>query len=196
MKISSKKVMLGIAALLVLLIAVTLFFPPSKLAMDSVGGNDIIGSLKDGDVLEEEFITKRGYSSLGIPFANYSQLIDKGYVLVTIKQDRYRPKKYKVKLANIMDNEYYFFKYRFRKNKKYTLTIEIKDANYPMAIYKTNKAKNAALKINGISSKDSIRLAFLYKDKDYFNIWYYVVLLSIVSLCFVMFKDGAVHGKK
>ena len=80
-----------------------------------------------------------------------------------------------------------------KKGKKYKMVIQVENASFPITIYTTNaNISSANLIIDNKSRKDNIALSFMYKRKDYFNIWYLllvIVLIVFVKKCFE--RDGS-----
>ena len=185
-----------VIVILVLLIITSIIFPSSKAVTNNFSGLDIIGELKNGDVLEEEFTSKSNYNKIGIPFANYGMVIDKGKVNVIIENSNKKEKKYTIKLSSVVDNQYYYLPYKLKKNQKYKITVKVVKPEYPITIYMTNKDKKSITKFNGDIRDDNIRLGFMYNEKDYFNIWNYVFILSLVILYSVLIKNSGEKNEK
>ena len=185
-----------VIVILVLLIITSIIFPSSKAVTNNFSGLDIIGELKNGDVLEEEFTSKSNYNKIGIPFANYGMVIDKGKVEVTIENSKGKKKKYNIKLSSIVDNQYYYLPYKLKKNQKYKITVMVVKPEYPITIYMTKKDKKSITKFNGDLCDDNIRLGFMYNEDDYFNIWNYVFILSLVILYSVLIKNSGEKNEK
>ena len=185
-----------VIVILVLLIITSIIFPSSKAVTNNFSGLDIIGELKNGDVLEEEFTSKSNYNKIGIPFANYGMVIDKGKVEVTIENSKGKKKKYNIKLSSIVDNQYYYLTYKLKKNQKYKITVMVVKPEYPITIYMTKKDKKSITKFNGDLCDDNIRLGFMYNEDDYFNIWNYVFILSLVILYSVLIKNSGEKNEK
>ena len=181
---------------LLVLIFISIVFPISKTITTNYSGNEIIGELKAGDVIEEEFISNGNYNKVGIPFANYGKINDKGYFKVAITNSKNKQKKYKIKLGNIVDNEDYYLKYKLKKNQKYKIYMKLYKPKYPITIYLTNKDKKANTIFNGNKLKNNIRLSFMYSIKDYFNIWNYSFIFLLIILYAILIKNSGEENEK
>ena len=194
----NKKEIAGILIIVILIIfmIVSIVFPATKPVTKGFSGNEIMDELKDGDVIEEEFIAKSNYKKLGIPFANYGKVIDKGWFDVIITNSKTKEKKYKIKLGNIVDNEDYYIKHKLRKNRKYKIYIKLNKPKYPVTLYLTKKDKESITKYNGNKLDDKIRLSFMKYTKDYSSIWNCVFIISIVVLYTILIRNSGDKNEK
>ncbi len=146
--------------------------------------------LKDGDIIEEEFTSNGNYKKIGIPFANYGKVIDKGWFDVTITNSKTKEKKFKNKLGNIVDNEDYYIKYKLKKNNKYKISIKIHKPKYPVTLYLTKEDKKSVTKYNGNILDKNIRLSFMKYSKDYSVIWNFSFIISIIVLYVILIRNS------
>lgn len=198
MKIKDHKICLAIIILLVIVIIITLIMPTKQLSTDTYETLDqwILGELTEGDEIIQTFQPEKSYQRIGLPFATYSQIIEKGNVIVTITNDKGKEKRIKVKASSIIDNEYYYIKYNFKKNREYEVKITFQNLDKPITLKATKKEiKNASLKVNGEEQTGSIILSLMYSENNYFNIWYSIFGITITSSYIALAKERRKHEK-
>ena len=150
----------------------------------------IIGEIDNGDVVEQKFIADNNYEKIGIYFATMERILTKGKLLITITDENQNVKKQEVKLSKINDNSYYYFKYKFKKNKEYVISIVLENSEYPITMYCIPKEKNTELKINNKEQETMLALSFAYKEESYFNVWYSAMALALLIGYLSMSKKG------
>lgn len=186
MKKYVNKILIVALILLGILIIFTLVFPKDKFSSTSFENKDrgILKKLYNGDSVIQTFYSDNNYNAIGIAFANYGEFLEKGQIEITIETINHKNiRDYKIDVFNIIDNDIYYINYNFKKNEQYKLVLNIKNNIYPLTIYTTDaKIKNAELKVNDKIKKSNLFLSFMYRDKDYFNIWYYLFFMAIICL--------------
>ncbi len=170
----------------------TLFFPKTQYTTKSfeVENPSIMGELKNGDILEQQFVSDGNYEKIGFSLATYSQLMNNGNLdIEIINQDESSSHK-KIKLYNVIDNTRYYVNYKFKKNKIYRIKITVKNIQSPITLYTTmTKMENTYLKYNNYDRNDNLQLSFMSKKNNYFNIWYYLVAIVLLLCYIVLMKD-------
>lgn len=170
--------------ILIIITVGTIIFPKKTISSKQYGSGSyqIFGEIKNGDVLEQQFVSDGNYNQLGVRFATYAQMINKGNLIVEIiDQDNHVEKK-KLKLSSLMDSSYYYFDYKLQKNKKYTLKLRIQNSDFPITVYTFSEKKdNSNLYFNHKKQDQTLWLSFLYnEDKDYYGTWYSIFALVLV----------------
>lgn len=169
------------------IILYTLLFPSKQFSSYTYEtiNKSTIGEIRDKNLVEQSFQAEDNYITVGLPIANYGQIIKKGKIIVKIIDEEGKEKKYNIKVTNIIDNEYYYLNYKFKKNKNYKIIIQTENLKSPITFLTTEKEiKNTRLKINKEEQKENIILSFMYSKKNYFNIWYCLFIISIL-LCYM-----------
>lgn len=198
MKIKNHKICLAIIILLVIVIIITLIMPAKQLSTDTYETLDqwILGELTEEDEIIQTFRPEKNYQRMGLPFATYSQIIEKGNVIVTITNDKGKEKKVKIKASSIIDNEYYYIKYNFKKNKDYEVKITFENLDKPITLKATKKEiKNTTLQVNDEEQEGNIILSLMYSENNYFNIWYSIFGITITSSYIALAKERKTHEK-
>ena len=198
MKIKNHKICLAIIILLVIVIIITLIMPAKQLSTDTYETLDqwILGELTEGDEVIQTFRPEKNYQRIGLPFATYSQIIEKGNVIVTITNDKGKEKKVKIKASSIIDNEYYYIKYNFKKNRDYEVKITFENLDKPITLKATKKEiKNTTLQVNDEEQEGNIILSLMYSENNYFNIWYSIFGITITSSYIALAKERKKHEK-
>ena len=123
--------------------------------------------------------------------SNDGVYINKGYVYVYLMKNDKVIKKYKLSANKICDDnyyyKYYYFKYRLKKNTKYTIVIKSNKLSSDILIGKTVK-KNSSYYVNSNAKKGSLALSFVKSSVNVFGIWS-VCLIALVILIIVFIKD-------
>ena len=185
-----------VIALIILFIIVSfsiIILPSKTYEQDTyeIINKSIIEDFSTSDYLEEEFVSKDNYNYVGIQVATYSTLVRKGKMIVTIINQNGKEKKYVIKVNSIIDNQEHYFKYKLKKNKKYKIRIENKNLSSPVTIITTDaKIKDAELSINGSSSDKNLVLSFIKSKKNYYNIWYCLLIIAVLSSYAIMIKEN------
>ena len=198
MKIKDHKICLAIIILLVIVIIITLIMPAKQLSTDTYETLDqwILGELTEEDEIIQTFRPEKNYQRMGLPFATYSQIIEKGNVIVTITNDKGKEKKVKIKASSIIDNEYYYIKYNFKKNRDYEVKITFENLDKPITLKATKKEiKNTTLQVNDEEQEGNIILSLMYSENNYFNIWYSIFGITITSSYIALAKERKTHEK-
>ena len=198
MKIKNHKICLAIIILLVIVIIITLIMPAKQLSTDTYETIDqwILGELTEEDEVIQTFRPEKNYQRIGLPFATYSQIIEKGNVIVTITNDKRKEKKVKIKASSIIDNEYYYIKYNFKKNRDYEVKITFQNLDKPITLKATKKEiKNTTLQVNDEEQEGNIILSLMYSENNYFNIWYSIFGITITSSYITLAKERKKHEK-
>ena len=198
MKIKNHKICLAIIILLVIVIIITLIMPAKQLSTDTYETLDqwILGELTEEDEVIQTFRPEKNYQRIGLPFATYSQIIEKGNVIVTITNDKGKEKKVKIKASSIIDNEYYYIKYNFKKNRDYEVKITFQNLDKPITLKATKKEiKNTTLQVNDEEQEGNIILSLMYSENNYFNIWYSIFGITITSSYIALAKERKKHEK-
>lgn len=198
MKIKDHKICLAIIIVLVIVIIITLIMPAKQLSTDTYETLDqwILGELTEEDEVIQTFRPKKNYQRMGLPFATYSQIIEKGNVIVTITNDKGKEKKVKIKASSIIDNEYYYIKYNFKKNRDYEVKITFENLDKPITLKATKKEiENTTLQVNGEQQEGNIILSLMYSENNYFNIWYSIFGITITSSYIALAKERKKHEK-
>lgn len=198
MKIKDHKICLAIIILLVIVIIITLIMPAKQLSTDTYETLDqwILGELTEEDEIIQTFRPEKNYQRMGLPFATYSQIIEKGNVIVTITNDKGKEKKVKIKASSIIDNEYYYIKYNFKKNRDYEVKITFQNLDKPITLKATKKEiKNTTLQVNDEEQEGNIILSLMYSENNYFNIWYSIFGITITSSYIALAKERKTHEK-
>ena len=198
MKIKDHKICLAIIILLVIVIIITLIMPAKQLSTDTYETLDqwILGELTEEDEIIQTFRPEKNYQRMGLPFATYSQIIEKGNVIVTITNDKGKEKKVKIKASSIIDNEYYYIKYNFKKNRDYEVKITFQNLDKPITLKATKKEiKNTTLQVNDEEQEGNIILSLMYSENNYFNIWYSIFGITITSSYIALAKERKKHEK-
>ena len=198
MKIKNHKICLAIIILLVIVIIITLIMPAKQLSTDTYETLDqwILGELTEGDEVIQTFRPEKSYQRIGLPFATYSQIIEKGNVIVTITNDKGKEKKVKIKASSIIDNEYYYIKYNFKKNRDYEVKITFENLDKPITLKATKtEIKNTTLQVNDEEQEGNIILSLMYSENNYFNIWYSIFGITITSSYIALAKERKTHEK-
>lgn len=198
MKIKDHKICLAIIIVLVIVIIITLIMPAKQLSTDTYETLDqwILGELTEEDEVIQTFRPEKNYQRIGLPFATYSQIIEKGNVIVTITNDKGKEKKVKIKASSIIDNEYYYIKYNFKKNRDYEVKITFQNLDKPITLKATKKEiKNTTLQVNDEEQEGNIILSLMYSENNYFNIWYSIFGITITSSYIALAKERKKHEK-
>ena len=198
MKIKNHKICLAIIIVLVIVIIITLIMPAKQLSTDTYETLDqwILGELTEEDEIIQTFRPEKNYQRMGLPFATYSQIIEKGNVIVTITNDKGKEKKVKIKASSIIDNEYYYIKYNFKKNRDYEVKITFQNLDKPITLKATKKEiKNTTLQVNDEEQEGNIILSLMYSENNYFNIWYSIFGITITSSYIALAKERKKHEK-
>lgn len=198
MNIKDHKICLAIIILLVIVIIITLIMPAKQLSTDTYETLDqwILGELTEEDEVIQTFRPKKNYQRMGLPFATYSQIIEKGNVIVTITNDKGKEKKVKIKASSIIDNEYYYIKYNLKKNRDYEVKITFENLDKPITLKATKKEiKNTTLQVNDEEQEGNIILSLMYSENNYFNIWYSIFGITITSSYIALAKERKKHEK-
>ena len=171
MKIKNHKICLAIIILLVIVIIITLIMPAKQLSADTYETLDqwILGELTEGDEVIQTFRPEKSYQRIGLPFATYSQIIEKGNVIVTITNDKGKEKKVKITFENL---------------------------DKPITLKATKKEiENTTLQVNGEQQEGNIILSLMYSENNYFNIWYSIFGITITSSYIALAKERKKHEK-
>ena len=198
MKIKNHKICLAIIILLVIVIIITLIMPAKQLSTDTYETLDqwILGELTEEDEVIQTFRPEKNYQRMGLPFATYSQIIEKGNVIVTITNNKGKEKRIKIKASSIIDNEYYYIKYNFKKNRDYEVKITFENLDKPITLKATKKEiKNTTLQVNDEEQEGNIILSLMYSENNYFNIWYSIFGITITSSYIALAKERKKHEK-
>ena len=198
MKIKDHKICLAIIIVLVIVIIITLIMPAKQLSTDTYETLDqwILGELTEEDEVIQTFRPEKNYQRMGLPFATYSQIIEKGNVIVTITNNKGKEKRIKIKASSIIDNEYYYIKYNFKKNKDYEVKITFENLDKPITLKATKKEiKNTTLQVNDEEQEGNIILSLMYSENNYFNIWYSIFGITITSSYIALAKERKKHEK-
>lgn len=183
--------------LLFVLFIISLIFPKSTFSSKAYELKEIapIGEIHNHDVIKQQFIAEDDYYKVGIFFANYGKLMNQGNLVLKIMNDDDQKKVIKTKLSTLEDNEYYYFDYPFKKNKKYVLSLTIEGAEDPISLYTTKaRIKDTTLVYKGEDRKDTMILSFLYKKKDYFKVWYCLFAITFVVGYIILMKYSKEKG--
>ena len=192
MKKRRKVIYIPIFLLFGIIILFFLFSPIKEYSSDTYQNHNrnVIGEIKSGDIVVQKFKALKNYKKIGFPIAVYDKIFENGTILVQIEEEGKKAKTKKIPLKNIEDNEYYYVKYKFHKNKNYTITITTKGTKLPITLYTTDaKIKNTSLFVNEKKQKSCIQLSFLYQKNNYFPIWYILLILSII-ICCMLFSEN------
>lgn len=193
MKLTKYNITITAIIILILLSIAIVIFPGKTYKSNSfeILDQEILDELKDNDHLEQSFISDDNYNFVGIPIATYSKLIKKGKIIVTISNEKGKTKKYIINSDTLLDCKPYFFKYNLRKNKAYKINVIIDKLSSPITLQVTNaKIDDATLIINNEKSDKNITLYFLKAKKDYYAIWYCLLIISILSCYAIMIKEN------
>ena len=159
-----------------------LIFPNKHYIIDytEVINNDIIGEITKNDYIVQEFTSENNYRGFGFKFANYSKIINSGKLTITITDTtNNKTKVIKKKLKNLLDNQYFFLKYKLKKNHHYIVSIKSNSKNI-ITFYSTMDNKNSKkLYLNGNLQNSNLQMSFRNEEKKYDFIWYYIFALSI-----------------
>ncbi len=191
------KVSLILIIILVLLIVFSLIIPVKTYSMTTSGDDKqkVVGELFNNDRITQNFSLHENSSFIGFRFATYGRNFTKGKIVVTISNGK-KSKKYKIKADKLVDNEMYFLKYNFKKNKKYKIDILIKNTNYPITLYVTYKMSNTSMYLNDKEQDNSLYFAMVYKKSNYFYIWYYSFGIFVLLLYVFLLKNGGRENAK
>ncbi len=181
----------SLLTLLFVILVISLIFPKSTFSSKAYELKDItpIGEIYNHDVIQQHFIAEDDYYKVGIFFANYGKLIHQGNLVLKIMGENNQEKVIKTKLSELGDNEYYYFNYTFKKNKKNSLSLTIEDSKDPISLYTTKaQVKDATLVYKGENREDIMILSFLYKKKDYFKVWYCLFAITLIAGYIILMK--------
>ena len=152
---------------------------------------EYLDKFSNNDYFEQSFISDDNYNYFGIPIATYNTLIEKGRLNVSIINENGKEKKYTIDVTSVLDTQEYYLKYNLKKNRKYTIRVTSEDLSSPVSFTITNaNIKNTELVVNGEQIDKTIVLSFMKSKKNYFNIWYYLLIISVLSSYAIMIKEN------
>lgn len=190
-----EKIILILIIILVGLIIFSLIKPAKTYSMVTSGDDKqkVIGELVNNDRIVQDFSLKKNSNIIGFRFATYGNNITKGKVIVTISNGK-KTKKYKIKASKLVDNEMYFIKYKFKKDKRYKIDITVKNTNLPITLYITDRMDNTTMYLNDKKQNSSLYFATVYKKNNYFYIWYYLLGIFMLLLYNSLLKNGGIKN--
>ena len=193
MKITKFKIAILFIIILTVMIIVTIVSPGKTFTSNTteIIDSSILNEFSNNDIIEQTFISNDNYKFVGIQIATYATFVKDGELIITIENDSGKRKKYNVKADSIIDNEMYYFKYNLKKQKKYKIIIDGEKLSGPLTFLTTQKGlPNYELKVNDKKIDSNLILAFIKNKKDYFNIWYYLLAISVLSTYAIMVKES------
>lgn len=147
----------------------------------------IVNEINNNDVIEQTFISDGNYEKFGIYFGTYETIFKKGKLILTITDENDKEETIELKLSKLSDNNYYYFDYSLKKDKEYMISLTIKNSNDPISVYALDeKPRNSTLTFNGESQDNIVALSFMYGEKSYFNVWYSLMGIVLLTGCLVM----------
>lgn len=194
MRYSSIKVKISIALIIILVILsiATLIFPFETYSVIT-SGNDkqkVIGELSSNDIIIQNLKPKYNCDSIGFRFANYGANMKKGNIYVNIESNGQLKKKFKIKTSKLVDNEIYYIKYKFKKNKIYKISLTVENIDSPITLYITDKTKDTIMILNGKEQESSLYFTLTYKKHNYFSIFYYLFAILMLLLYKFLLENG------
>lgn len=151
----------------------------------------IVNEVNNNDVIKQNFISDGNYEKIGIYLGTYETIFKKGKIILTITDENNKEKTIEEKLLNISDNNYHYFNYQLEKGKEYTMSISIKNSDSPISVYSLEETEEEKqLTFNGKVRQSSIALSFMYAEKSYFNVWYSLMGLVLLTGCLVMINPN------
>ena len=192
MKITKYNITLIMIIILIIVSVLMVLFPKKTYTSEAfeIVNRDTVKEFYNDDLIEQEFISKNNYKSVGIQIATYATLVKNGQLIVIIENERGQQKKYTINTDSIIDNQFYYLKYNLRKNKHYKLIIDGEKLSTPVTFLTTQKQiEGAKLTINGKEKKSSLILAFIKTKKNYFSIWYCLLAISILTTYLFLVKE-------
>ena len=175
------------------MILVTVIFPGKNYTSKTIEIIDSanVNEFYNEDIIEQTFISDDNYKSIGIQIATYASYVKDGELIVSIENEKGKIKKYSIKARTIIDNQIYYLKYKVKKNHKYKIIIDGENLSSPITFLTTQaEIPGYELIINNTKSNSNLILAFIKNRKDYFNTWYYLLIISILSSYAILIKEN------
>lgn len=178
------KIYVIILLILSVIIAISIFFPKKTYQTEiyEILNREYI-EIDNNYSLKQDFKAKKNYSKIGFLLNNNGHYIKNGYVYVNIQEENKNTKTIKIKACEIEDaNNFYYINYKVKKGRNYTLKIKT-DSKSRISIALTNTVNDkTAFYINNKEKNKNILLAFMKTTNDYFNIWYCLLLMTLVLI--------------
>ena len=92
------KICIIILFILSIIILYTLLFPSKQFSSYTYEtiNKSTIDEIRNKDLVEQSFQAEDNYITVGLPIANYGQIIKKGKIIVTITDEQGKKKKYNI----------------------------------------------------------------------------------------------------
>lgn len=177
--------------ILVIISILIVVIPPNTVSSTNyeIIDKNTIGEFTKNNKIEQDFIANQNYKKIGLYYANYGKLVTKGYIDIKIVNDSNKVKDRKIYVGNLLDNSFCYVNYGFKKDHKYKIIVSANKIDYPITFYTTTKnIVGSSLKIDDKQQNVNLVLAFAYYKKDYFSLWYCLLLISLI-LCYMIFID-------
>lgn len=170
----------------IIILFITVLFPTknySGINSDLIDGKDIV--CKNNMTIIDSFDVNENYDRIGILLSSNQQYVKKGYVYIELYENGNLKKKKKIKASNVVDDNYYFkyyyIKNKFKKNNKYEIKITFKNLDSKLLLKTTNDKKfNDSMNIDDLKNENVMALSFLQVSKNYFNIWYCLLIIALL----------------
>ena len=168
--------------ILIILVFLTIFFPLKKDTSTSFESKNVsfIPDLKYGDVLIQEVVATDNFDKFGFESANFNKVIKKGHLKVEVTGGN-KLKKFNVKVDELNDNSFIYFKYKIKKGNKYSIRIS-NDVKEPITLITTNAVvKNANLIINSEKKDYNLFMSFTNESANYNFTWYLLIVICVFN---------------
>lgn len=170
----------------IIILFITVLFPTknySSINSDLINGKDIV--CKNNMTIIDSFDVNENYDRIGMLLSSNQQYVKKGYVYIELYENGNLKKKKKIKASNVVDDNYYFkyyyIKNKFKKNNKYEIKITFKNLDSKLLLKTTNDKKfNDSMNIDDLKNENVMALSFLQVSKNYFNIWYCLLIIALL----------------
>ena len=110
MKITKYNLTLITIIILIIVSVLMLLFPKKTYTSEAfeIVDRDTVKEFYNDDLIEQEFISKNNYKSVGIQIATYATLVKNGQLIVIIENEKGQQKKYTINTDSIIDNQFYY----------------------------------------------------------------------------------------
>ena len=193
MKITKYSITILLIIILVIVSIIILVMPGKTYKADTYETIDLeyLDKFSNNNSLEQSFVSKDNYSYIGFPIATYNTLIKEGILKVSIINESGKEKKYSVNVDSVLDAQDHYFKYNLKKNKKYTIIVTSENLSSPVTFAVTNAdIKNTKLVVDGKQINKTLVLSFMKSKKNYFSIWYCLLIISVLSSYAILIKEN------
>lgn len=181
---------------------ISFFIRPKTYATKAIEVKNLKGLILDNNTtIVQKFKADNNYTAMGFLASNNGNYINNGYINIVLKSNQKIIKKDTIPANEICDDsyyyKYYYIKYKFKKNKYYTIEITAKKLSDNVLLGTTNyKSNDLSLLKDEILQKRNLAIGFAYKTDNKFYFWYYLMIITLLITSIIILKMKGLNYEK